>query len=98
MTRAARRILVIDDNDAIHNDFRKTLGRAQKPSAKLTSAKAALFGEVAPADNDARQMPEFEIQSAMQGEEGLTTLEEALREGNPFAVAFVDMRMPPGWD
>jgi diguanylate cyclase len=94
----ARRILVIDDNDAIHKDFRKTLQRAEEPSAKLASAKAALFGADASADAPRQQMPDFQIHSAMQGQEGLTKLEEALREGNPYAVAFVDMRMPPGWD
>ncbi|MGD0390936.1 MAG: diguanylate cyclase, partial [Tepidisphaeraceae bacterium] len=94
----ARRILVIDDNDAIHNDFRKTLELAVPPSAKLTSAKAALFGQSAIATETRRQMPEFEIQSAMQGQQGLAMVQEALRAGNPFVVAFVDMRMPPGWD
>jgi diguanylate cyclase len=94
----ARRILVIDDNDAIHKDFRKTLERPEAPSAKLASAKAALFGESASAPAPSQQMPDFEIKSAMQGQEGLTKLEEAVREGKPFQVAFVDMRMPPGWD
>jgi diguanylate cyclase (GGDEF)-like protein len=94
----ARRILVIDDNDAIHTDFRKTLERAEAPSAKLASAKAALFGGPVVVSDVQQQMPDFKIESAMQGQEGLTKLEEALRAGNPFAVAFVDMRMPPGWD
>lgn len=93
-----RRILVIDDNDAIHQDFRKTLEPREAPSAKLTSAKAALFGDGAPAAEANQQMPNFEIKSAVQGQEGLTRLEEALKEGKPFSVAFVDMRMPPGWD
>jgi diguanylate cyclase (GGDEF)-like protein len=95
--RAARRILVIDDNAAIHNDFRKTLQTAEVPSAKLSSSKAALFGETAPAPNEIA-LPVFELESAMQGEEGLKKLEEALKAGRPFNVAFVDMRMPPGWD
>ena len=44
----ARRILVIDDNDAIHSDFRKTLESREEPSAKPDRAKAALFGEAEP--------------------------------------------------
>jgi len=96
--REARRILVIDDNDAIHNDFRKTLESGEEPSAKLSMAKAALFGEAGPEVEERGTMPTFELESAMQGQEGLTKLEEALKEGRPFAVAFVDMRMPPGWD
>src|SRR5579872_1846560 len=98
VTREVRRILVIDDNDAIHNDFRKTLERAAEPSAKLASAKAALFGDSAPVTDAKQQMPNFEIQSALQGEEGLSKLEQAIKDGKPFNVAFVDMRMPPGWD
>ena len=94
----ARRILVIDDNDAIHSDFRKTLERPGEPSAKLDRAKAALFGAQAVVNEVQQRMPDFKIQSAMQGQEGLTKLEEAVRTGNPFSVAFVDMRMPPGWD
>jgi diguanylate cyclase (GGDEF)-like protein len=90
------RILVIDDNDAIHADFRKTLVREEVVSTSLSVAKAALFADSAPVDTVA--MPKFEIQSAMQGEEGLSKVEKAVAEGRPYRVAFVDMRMPPGWD
>jgi len=90
-----RRILVIDDNDAIHKDFRKTLCGNAGPSDSLASAKAALFGD---AETVATVMPTFDVESAMQGQEGLKKLREALADGNPFMVAFVDMRMPPGWD
>ncbi len=93
MTEQTRRILVIDDNDAIHADFRKTLIGAETGS-KIASAKAALFGESAPAVSKMK----FEIDSALQGREGLSKLEAAVREGRPYLVAFVDMRMPPGWD
>jgi two-component system NtrC family sensor kinase len=40
----------------------------------------------------------FELDSAFQGQEGLAKVEAALQEGLPYAMAFVDMRMPPGWD
>jgi diguanylate cyclase (GGDEF)-like protein len=90
------RILVIDDNDAIHADFRKTLVHEEVVSTSLTVAKAALFAETAPSDTVA--MPRFEIQSAMQGQEGLCKVQKAVAEGKPYRVAFVDMRMPPGWD
>src|SRR5450755_2772286 len=95
--RPPRRILVIDDNAAIHNDFRKTLQGGEEPSAKLSSGKAALFGDAAPVTHDT-PLPKFELESALQGEEGLKKLEDALKAGKPFNVAFVDMRMPPGWD
>ena len=89
-----RRILVIDDNDAIHGDFRKTLAWSDAPS-KLAGAKAALFGEGAASP---KQKMHFELDCALQGEEGLKKLSAAVAAGKPFCLAFVDMRMPPGWD
>jgi diguanylate cyclase len=91
-----RRILVIDDNDAIHNDFRKTLAGEDHSSSKLSSAKAALFGS-APSP-ETKSTIRFEVKSALQGQEGLVKLKTALSSDKPFQVAFVDMRMPPGWD
>jgi diguanylate cyclase (GGDEF)-like protein len=90
-----RRILTIDDNDAIHGDFRKILSNSAGPS-KLSSKKAALFG----ADDAAQSSPkvQFEVDSALQGQEGLQRLKDAMSQGRPYSVAFVDMRMPPGWD
>ncbi|HTR40813.1 MAG TPA: response regulator [Pseudomonadales bacterium] len=88
------RILVIDDNKAIHDDFKKILGKKTMETDHLTKAEAALFGtEAAKAE-----LPQFEIDSAMQGQEGLQAIEKSLQEGRPYAMAFVDVRMPPGWD
>jgi CheY-like chemotaxis protein len=84
------RILVIDDNRAIHDDFRKILLR----SSRLDEHEAPLFGD--PAENI--HWPEFEIDSAYQGREGLNLIEKSLRENRPYALAFIDVRMPPGWD
>src|SRR5438128_1712354 len=63
-----QRILLIDDNPSIHQDFRKVLGGSD-------------FTD-----------------SAYQGQEGLAKVEQAIEEGRPYSVAFVDVRMPPGWD
>jgi PAS domain S-box-containing protein len=43
-------------------------------------------------------VPRYEIDSASQGQEGLRLVEQAMSEGHPYALAFVDVRMPPGWD
>jgi diguanylate cyclase (GGDEF)-like protein len=93
---ANRRILIIDDNAAIHQDFRKVLGVQAEHSAQaaLDVLEANLFGEaVVPAVR-----PNFDIDSAHQGQEGVAMARQALVEGRPYAMAFVDMRMPPGWD
>jgi len=91
-----RRILIIDDNDSIHSDFKKTLMSAEPAPTGLSNAKAALFGDAVPTAS--ARMPKFELESAMQGEQGLSKLQSAMQAGKPFSVAFVDMRMPPGWD
>ena len=88
------RILIIDDNRAIHEDFRKILLKSAEQTDEMVEAEAALFG-VAP---ETFQLPTFEIDSAYQGEEGLDLIEKSLREKRPYAMAFVDVRMPPGWD
>ena len=93
-TTPRRRVLVIDDNRAIHEDFIKILCPGNSPSESLEKMEELLFGNVpAPARG-----PEFEIDSAYQGREGLERVKEAVAEGRPYAVAFVDVRMPPGWD
>jgi diguanylate cyclase (GGDEF)-like protein len=93
---ANRRILIIDDNAAIHLDFRKVLGAQAEHSAQdaLDVLEANLFGEAVVA----AVRPNFDIDSAHQGQEGVEMAHRARVEGRPYAMAFVDMRMPPGWD
>ena len=40
----------------------------------------------------------FEIDSAFQGQDGLNYVMRAQASQRPYALAFVDVRMPPGWD
>jgi diguanylate cyclase (GGDEF)-like protein len=84
---------VIDDNQAIHEDFRKVLCNAVDGQEALDVLEAELLG-----GGGSSAAPHFEIESAMQGEEGVRKAELALAAGRPYALAFVDMRMPPGWD
>ena len=88
------RILIIDDNPAIHDDIRKILGSEGKSHDALAQTKELLFGgNPLPLDESG-----FEIVSVFQGQEGLEKVKEAEEAGRPFALMFVDMRMPPGWD
>ncbi len=89
------RILLVDDNPAIHEDFKKVLGQSHTGSASLASARAAFFGADQPL---ASAGPTYEIDSAFQGEEALEKVRASLAEGRPYALAFVDVRMPPGLD
>lgn len=96
MSREAnRRILVIDDNESIHEDFRKVLGRGPVVSDGLERAAAALFGRAA---RPASSRPQFDVVSAHQGQEGAELIRQAVAEGRPYQLAFIDIRMPPGWD
>jgi signal transduction histidine kinase len=88
------RLLVIDDNQAIHADFKKILQPASDLTAGLDAAGAELFGESAPRIGAA----DFEVDSAHSGEEGLALVQAALTAGRPYALAFVDVRMAPGWN
>jgi CheY-like chemotaxis protein len=93
MARTSR-ILVIDDNRAIHDDFRKILASPRQATVDLSALEAELFGE-----GDYAAPPEApEIVSAYQGSEAVELVLGAAERGTPFAAAFVDFRMPPGWD
>ena len=89
-----RRVLVIDDNRSIHDDFRKILSPATAMAAASDATEAAVFGP----PTDAVSQTQFEVASAYQGQEGVMRVKKALEAGRPYALAFVDVRMPPGWD
>ena len=87
------RILVIDDNPVIHEDFRKILATTTA-SDELEQAGASLFDE----EPVAVHGEPFDLSFADQGERGFHMVEQSVVAGKPYALAFVDMRMPPGWD
>ncbi|NWB27676.1 ATP-binding protein [Pseudomonas gingeri] len=93
-THSNRRILLVDDTPSIHDDFRKILMPARDESPDLDLMEAALFGQEA---RTGGSQP-FELDSAYGGQEGLAKVEYALAHEQPYALAFVDMRMPQGWD
>ena len=95
---AANRILIIDDNREIQADFRKILAPQTNSTTgiALQAAKSLLFSQ--PAETSATPAVTYQIDTATQGQEGLQMVEQAANEGRPYALAFVDVRMPPGWD
>jgi YesN/AraC family two-component response regulator len=94
MNPLSHRILIIDDNRAIHEDFGKILGEGAAENPQLTALEDSIFGEAVP--ESAKE--HFEICSAYQGRDGFDLVRSAESEGHPFEIAFVDVRMPPGWD
>jgi diguanylate cyclase (GGDEF)-like protein len=89
------RILITDDNAAIHEDFRRILATAAEDDASLAEVENLLFGD--PAATPAHH-PAYALDFALQGEQAVQSVKRARADGRPYAMAFVDMRMPPGWD
>ena len=87
------RILVADDNRAIHDDFRKILGTTSSAS-QFEQEDADFFGTAAAVPNQIG----FHLDFASQGEEALERVTAANAIGRPYSVVFMDVRMPPGWD
>jgi two-component system NtrC family sensor kinase len=91
---ANRRILIVDDTHSIHDDFKKILQLDN--SNALEAIEAALWGQGA-VETKVTGI-EFELDSAYQGLEAVEKVKTACQLNTPFALAFVDVRMPPGWD
>ncbi|WP_158447407.1 putative bifunctional diguanylate cyclase/phosphodiesterase [Syntrophotalea carbinolica] len=88
------RILIVDDNQSIHDDFKKILTKKNAADTALDDLEAALFGD----SNQSFSAPDYIIDFACQGQEALAMVEQAESEEAPYSLAFVDGRMPPGWD
>jgi CheY-like chemotaxis protein len=89
-----RRILIVDDSPAIHEDMRGVLGGARVDYSEVEDLERKLFAaeQIEPVGQA------MDLESAYQGEEAVALVRKASAEGRPFSMAFVDMRMPPGWD
>lgn len=90
-----RRILIVDDNTDIHDDFHKILVSNANRDKNLSEMEAVLFNDESPQSTIDDELS-WELDDAYQGDEAVLLVEKAEREGNPYAVLFVDVRMPPG--
>jgi two-component system, NtrC family, sensor kinase len=88
-----QRILIVDDNHAIHDDFRKIFAPPRRTTERLDLEDSLLDSPSPPPPE-----PPFELVAAYQGEEALDHVIASRAAARPFALAFIDMRMPPGWD
>ncbi len=91
------RLLIVDDNSSIHQDFAKVL-QPQTPD-RLRSVEAELFGDDDP-DFAPPNEPiiDYAIDNAFQGEEAIEMADLAAEQGSPYSLIFMDVRMPPGID
>ena len=89
---ARARILVIDDNPAIYEDFCKVLCPSNAPAKELLELTSSIFGEAKEIDHG-----NYQIDFALRGQDGVEKVKTAIAEGWPYVIGFVDMRMPNGW-
>ena len=94
LTNLTPRILVVDDNVAIHEDFRKILGDRTSLPYPLENVEAELFGK----STKVSERMIFRLDCASQGQEALILVERSLQAKDHYALVFVDIRMPPGLD
>jgi diguanylate cyclase (GGDEF)-like protein/PAS domain S-box-containing protein len=92
----AMRILIADDEPRILHEYAQILGASEAHGGErdaLAVLEAELFGgsRSAPAEH-------YELCLCRQSEDAIGAVRESIRDGRPFAVAFLDFRMPPGAD
>ena len=92
------RVLLVDDNEAIHGDYRSLLAFERNDELdELDELERLALGE--PVEPTPKlELPSYRFDSVYQGQDALAAVSRSVAEGDPYAVAFVDLRMPPGWD
>jgi signal transduction histidine kinase len=91
MMELNRRVLVIDDDPGVRESYRDILAPGMRED--VLAAGAALF-EGAAEPHLAVDRTRYDVTQAERGQQGVEAVERAVRDGQPFAVAFVDMKMP----
>ncbi len=100
MENGNKRILIIDDDQDIWTSYQLVLQPDKQNDTSSVSRLNALLQEGHPMGNSAalEESPDFELTYASQGQDGYEMVKQAVQAKQPFAIAFVDIRMPPGWD
>ncbi|HEY1787938.1 MAG TPA: response regulator [Verrucomicrobiae bacterium] len=84
------RILIVDDNRRIHEDFNLVFSNRQR-NLELEADQKDIYGQFEP---PAVSKPAYELDHAFSGNEGIEKTQSSIAEGRPYQVAFVDIRMP----
>lgn len=94
-----QRILLVDDNEAIHEDIESILSINKNNSdVELRQMEDDLFGRSWLAEPEVLTETIYDIDHAYQGEQAIKMVDIAETEGDPYSLVFMDMRMPPGMD
>jgi CheY-like chemotaxis protein len=84
------RILVVDDNRRIHEDFDLVFFNRQR-NLELEADQNEIYGRF---EQPSVPRPAYELDHAFSGDEGIEKTQRSIAEGRPYQVAFVDIRMP----
>jgi len=99
MTTNKKRLLIVDDNEEIHADFKKILvPLIIHKDSETQELEKELFGDDDNHDKEVVEIPSYDIDDAYQGEDAVSMVDRAESEGNPYSLIFMDIRMPPGMD
>jgi signal transduction histidine kinase/CheY-like chemotaxis protein len=94
-------VLVIDDEEMVRNDIEEILmpRKSTLENESVGLAASILFDTPSPSLSlkRASNIPNFTVDKASNGMEGLEMVKKSVAAGSPYAVIFLDMRMP-GWD
>ena len=95
MNERNTRVLIVDDQHEIYTDFQEML-KAKRNKVLSDDFADTFFSEEA--KEEASHLPTFELAYAPSGDEAYEMVKTAKETGQPFAVAYIDIRMPPGMD
>jgi signal transduction histidine kinase/AmiR/NasT family two-component response regulator len=87
------RILLVDDNVSVHTELRRILSPASAPPAGY---HGQLDANTSANPSGSPESRHFKVESAYNGSAAIGQVEQAVAQGRPFAVAFIDLQMPPG--
>lgn len=95
--KLTNRVLVVDDDAMLLAEYIRCLGEDFEPeiaTTTLTDLEKVLFGD----ETNDRGAAKFEVHSRNQGEAAVEAVQASIEAGTPYAIIFIDIRMPPGID
>ena len=100
MSNASYRILIADDEAPVREAYRSALIPAERSPATITAQllEDELFGPDDIRDIQPADQPHFDLTLSTQGQQAVEAVRASIIEDRPYAVAFLDVRMPPGID
>lgn len=94
-------VLIIDDEEIVRDNMEEILAprHLAYEDEEMEMAASILFDDAPKPLVAIRKAttPDFEVSKASNGMDGVDMVRKAIAKGKPYAVIFLDMRMP-GWD